>query len=106
MSNVFAPPVDLRLDAEILAALADETYARVARSPYVEFHFHTGANYAMDRLGYDAGELLALPEWLEAAGFYCARVVHRFDSFAGTVSGRRIPRKYNLYAASIVAWRA
>jgi SAM-dependent methyltransferase len=61
MSNVFAPPVDLRPDAEILAALVDETYARVARSPYGEFHFHTGANYALDRLGYDAGELLALP---------------------------------------------
>jgi len=47
-----------------------------------------------------------LPEWLEAAGFYGARVVRRFDSFAGTVSGRRIPRKYNLHAANIVAWRA
>jgi hypothetical protein len=47
-----------------------------------------------------------LPEWLEAAGIHGARVVRRFDSFAGTVSGRRIPRKYKLHAANIVAWRA
>lgn len=61
MSNVFAPPVDLRPDAEILAALVDETYTELARAPYAGFHFNTGASYALERLGYDAGELLALP---------------------------------------------
>lgn len=127
MSNVFAPPVDLRPDAEILAALVDETYTELARAPYTGFHFNTGASYAVERLGYDAGELLALPVESTArfAGLgnplaeaylqpgevlpdsVCgARVARRFDAFLGTVSGRRIPRKYNLHAANIVAWRA
>jgi len=61
MSNVFAPPVDLRPDAEILAALVDETYTELARAPYAGFHFNTGASYAVERLGYDPGDLMAIP---------------------------------------------
>ncbi|MBU1193053.1 MAG: methyltransferase domain-containing protein [Gammaproteobacteria bacterium] len=37
------------------------TYDRVACEPLGEFHFHRGADYAADYLGYDRGELAALP---------------------------------------------
>ena len=36
-------------------------YSRVADAPEGEFHFHRGPEYAASRLGYDAGELAALP---------------------------------------------
>jgi arsenite methyltransferase len=36
-------------------------YSRVATAPGGEFHFHRGPEYAVTRLGYDAGELAALP---------------------------------------------
>ncbi|MBX3269096.1 MAG: methyltransferase domain-containing protein [Sandaracinaceae bacterium] len=38
-----------------------ETYDHVARDPRGEFHFHRGAAFAAERLGYDADELAALP---------------------------------------------
>ena len=44
------------LRAQVLA-----TYDRVARDPGGEFHFHRGPRYAVDFLGYDAGELALLP---------------------------------------------
>jgi arsenite methyltransferase len=37
------------------------TYDRLARSPEGEFHFHRGAEYAVERLGYDRDELASLP---------------------------------------------
>jgi arsenite methyltransferase len=52
-------PVDLdtrRLRDEIQAI-----YARVADHPSGDFHFHRGAAYAADLLGYDQGALAALP---------------------------------------------
>jgi len=54
-----ACPVDLdtgRLRHEIQAI-----YARVATDPSSEFHFHRGPAYAVERLGYDARALTALP---------------------------------------------
>jgi SAM-dependent methyltransferase len=36
-------------------------YARVAAEPTADFHFHRGAAYAAELLGYDAAELAALP---------------------------------------------
>lgn len=38
------------------------TYERVAADPNGVFHFHRGAAYAAERLGYDAAELASLPE--------------------------------------------
>jgi arsenite methyltransferase len=38
-----------------------ETYERLSRAPHGEFHFHRGAAYAAERLGYDPGQLAALP---------------------------------------------
>ena len=52
-------PVDfdtVRLQQEIRAM-----YARVATEPSSEFHFHRGAGYAAQRLGYDSIALAALP---------------------------------------------
>ena len=52
-------PVDLdtgRLRHEIQAI-----YARVARDPSSEFHFHRGPAYAAERLGYDARALGDIP---------------------------------------------
>jgi SAM-dependent methyltransferase len=54
-----ACPIDLdtgRLRHEIQAI-----YARVATDPSSEFHFHRGAAYAAERLGYDASALAGLP---------------------------------------------
>jgi SAM-dependent methyltransferase len=36
-------------------------YHRLAEAPGGSFHFHHGAAYAVERLGYDPGELAALP---------------------------------------------
>ena len=43
--------------AQVLA-----TYDRVARDPHGEFHFHRGPYYAVEYLGYDANELVLLPD--------------------------------------------
>jgi arsenite methyltransferase len=54
-----ACPVDL--DTLKLRAEIQSMYARVAADPSGEFHFHRGPAYAVERLGYDAGELSKLP---------------------------------------------
>jgi SAM-dependent methyltransferase len=54
-----ACPVDL--DAARLRAEIKSMYARVADAPDGTFHFHRGPEYAARLLGYDAGELAALP---------------------------------------------
>ena len=51
----------LVLDTMYLNRQVRATYERVARAPASGFHFHTGAAYAVERLGYDAAELAALP---------------------------------------------
>lgn len=48
-------------DVERLRDYVRSTYDRVAREPHGDFHFHRGAAYAAEYLGYDAAELAALP---------------------------------------------
>src|SRR2546430_14622543 len=52
-------PVDL--DSVQLRREVQEMYSRVAASPDGTFHFHRGAEYAAQWLGYDATELAGLP---------------------------------------------
>src|SRR3989442_11619726 len=54
-----ACPVDL--DTRNLRAEIQSIYARVAEDPSGDFHFHRGPAYAAELLGYDAGELAAIP---------------------------------------------
>src|SRR5437870_3808624 len=52
-------PVDL--DSIRLRREVQEMYSRVAAAPDGSYHFHRGPEYAIAWLGYDAGELAALP---------------------------------------------
>ena len=54
-----ACPVDL--NTSVLRSEISGIYGRVAAEPDGEFHFHRGPAYAAEFLGYDAGELAALP---------------------------------------------
>jgi arsenite methyltransferase len=54
-----ACPADL--DARILRSEISNIYGRVAIEPAGAFHFHRGAAYAAEFLGYDAEELAKLP---------------------------------------------
>jgi SAM-dependent methyltransferase len=49
------------LDTKKLRDEVSFIYARVAADPGGDFHFHRGAQYAAEFLGYDAAELAALP---------------------------------------------
>ena len=51
----------INLDRERLKAEVRATYAQVAQNPEGDFHFHRGAEYAAEFLGYDLAELRALP---------------------------------------------
>lgn len=57
-------------DRALLRSRVADTYTRVAEEPHGDFHFHRGASYAAELLGYDAAELAALPR-------------HATDRFAG-----------------------
>jgi SAM-dependent methyltransferase len=48
-------------DVKSLRREVQTMYSRVAEAPNGEFHFHRGPAYAASLLGYDAGELAALP---------------------------------------------
>jgi arsenite methyltransferase len=52
-------PQELNVDQ--LVAEVTAMYARVAKEPDGEFHFHRGPAYAAELLGYDAEELAQLP---------------------------------------------
>jgi arsenite methyltransferase len=52
-------PIDF--DVKSLRSEVQTMYSRVATSPGGEFHFHRGPHYAVTKLGYDAGDLAALP---------------------------------------------
>jgi arsenite methyltransferase len=54
-------------DVKSLRAEVQTMYSRVAEAPNGEFHFHRGCEYAASMLGYDAGELAALPPDVTAA---------------------------------------
>jgi len=58
MSSLICP---IDLDTARLREEVRAMYARVASEPSAEFHFHTGAGYAANMLGYDAAELAAIP---------------------------------------------
>lgn len=51
----------LDLDTSVLRSEISGIYGRVAEEPDGDFHFHRGAAYAAEFLGYDAAELAALP---------------------------------------------
>jgi SAM-dependent methyltransferase len=57
-------PVDL--DSIRLRREVQEMYSRVAAAPGGSYHFHRGSDYAIAWLGYDAGELAALPHEVTA----------------------------------------
>jgi arsenite methyltransferase len=52
-------PIDF--DIATLRESVRALYTRVATDPSGDFHFHRGLEYAVEWLGYDRGELLALP---------------------------------------------
>ena len=58
-------PIDL--DVARLRAEVQSMYTRVAAEPGGTFHFHRGAAYAAERLGYDAARLARLPESVTAS---------------------------------------
>src|SRR5436190_19833826 len=60
-----ACPVDL--DTRKLRAEIQSIYARVAEDPSGDFHFHRGPAYAAELLGYDVGELAAIPTTTSAS---------------------------------------
>lgn len=51
----------IHFDADSLREKVRDTYQRVARNPYADYHFHRGPQYAQDYLGYDPRDLDALP---------------------------------------------
>lgn len=55
-----ACPIDL--DTRKLRQEIQSIYARVASDPSGEFHFHRGAEYAAEFLGYDRAALARLPQ--------------------------------------------
>lgn len=57
----------ISFDVDLLRARVHDTYTRVALAPDGDFHFHRGAAYAAELLGYDAAELAALPAEATAA---------------------------------------
>lgn len=58
-------PVDL--DTRRLRDEVGSLYARVATDPSGSFHFHRGAKYAVERLGYDPEDLGSLPSLATAS---------------------------------------
>jgi arsenite methyltransferase len=48
-------------DVALLREHVRDTYERVAEDPHGDFHFHRGAAYAIERLGYDADEIARVP---------------------------------------------
>jgi arsenite methyltransferase len=52
---------DVTPDRQALLQAIRETYTAVARDAGAQMHFHTGIDYAVERLGYDRAELESLP---------------------------------------------
>jgi arsenite methyltransferase len=57
-------PIDF--DITQLRSSVRSVYTRVAEDPHAEFHFHRGAAYAVQLLGYDPLELESIPERAKA----------------------------------------
>lgn len=49
------------LDTRLLRDEIQKVYAEVVRDPKKGYHFHTGPDYAVERLGYSRAELAELP---------------------------------------------
>ena len=54
------------VDPGQLRSAIQDVYSEVVRDPKKGYHFHTGADYAVERLGYSAAELAELPESITA----------------------------------------
>jgi SAM-dependent methyltransferase len=54
------------VDAAELRRAIQRVYTEVAEDPTKEYHFHTGPDYAAERLGYSRRELAALPDSVTA----------------------------------------
>lgn len=67
------------LDPQRLREEVRALYGRVAEDPAADFHFHRGPRYAVERLGYDAAELAALPA-RACASFAGVGNPHRIDA--------------------------
>lgn len=50
------------LDTALLREEIQKVYSEVVRDPKKGYHFHTGADYAVERLGYAPDELAELPD--------------------------------------------
>jgi arsenite methyltransferase len=55
------------LDTNQLRIEIQNVYSEVARDPKKGYHFHTGPEYAVERLGYEQARLAALPDSITAA---------------------------------------
>ena len=56
----------MALDAQGLREAIREVYTQVLNDPKKGYHFHTGPEYAADRLGYPPGALAELPDSVTA----------------------------------------
>jgi len=54
------------LDVDRLRAEISKVYSEVVRDPKRGYHFHTGPEYAVERLGYSAAALAELPDSVTA----------------------------------------
>lgn len=54
------------LDTALLREEIRKVYSEVARDPKKGYHFHTGPEYAVERLGYSRAELAELPDSVTA----------------------------------------
>jgi SAM-dependent methyltransferase len=68
-------------DTKKLRDEVSQMYARVARDPAGEFHFHRGPRYAAEWLAYDAAELAHLPA-LATASFAGVANPHRIGTMS------------------------
>ena len=57
----------MTLDAARLREEISKVYSEVARDPKKGYHFHTGPDYATERLGYSREALAELPDAVTAA---------------------------------------
>ncbi|MBX3603467.1 MAG: methyltransferase domain-containing protein [Rubrivivax sp.] len=76
-----APACALGPDPAAVQAQVLRVYDRVARDPAAGFHFHVGADHAVQRLGYDAAALARLP----------ARATARFAGVGHPFAAGRVP---------------
>jgi len=61
-----APETTMPVDAERLREEIRKVYSEVVRDPKRGYHFHTGPEYAVERLGYPAQALAELPDSVTA----------------------------------------